>query len=425
MSGYAPFASRATNCRSVSSRAREDQAGCIPTVAEAATYHQGASALQKHNPPPPRNVEASVRETAPTAGFSVDRRRALVSRFWRSASGFWRGPKALTAWLPTAALLASVLLQLLIQYRLNYWGRDFFDAFGRRDSAVLRAQALLFLPLAGASILVAVLGVWSQMTTQRRWRAWLTQHLIDRWLANDLFRKLPFAVGEDQNAEYRIAEDARVATDAPVSMAVGLLKAVLSAGIFIGILWNVGGDLVIGVVGHELTVPKYLVIAVATYSALMTLAMTIIGRRMVKIIAGKNAAEAQFRSIGSNLRERDTAAARSQGEIQQQHSLSLALDDVINRWRELCAQLMRTTLVSQGNVLLAPVIGWVLCAPKYLVGTMSLGEVAQVTAAFVIVQAALNWLVDNYASLADCLSSINRVASLLMVLDQLDSEGRD
>jgi len=355
----------------------------------------------------------------------VDRRRALVSRFWRSASGFWRGPKALTAWLPTAALLASVLLQLLIQYRLNYWGRDFFDAFGRRDSAVLRAQALLFLPLAGASILVAVLGVWSQMTTQRRWRAWLTQHLIDRWLANDLFRKLPFAVGEDQNAEYRIAEDARVATDAPVSMAVGLLKAVLSAGIFIGILWNVGGDLVIGVVGHELTVPKYLVIAVATYSALMTLAMTIIGRRMVKIIAGKNAAEAQFRSIGSNLRERDTAAARSQGEIQQQHSLSLALDDVINRWRELCAQLMRTTLVSQGNVLLAPVIGWVLCAPKYLVGTMSLGEVAQVTAAFVIVQAALNWLVDNYASLADCLSSINRVASLLMVLDQLDSEGRD
>ena len=50
---------------------------------------------------------------------------------------------------------------------------------------------------------------------------------------------------------------------------------------------------------------------------------------------------------------------------------------------------MRTTMVSQGNILLAPVIAWWLCAPKYLVGTMSLGEVAQVTAAFVIVQAAL------------------------------------
>jgi ABC-type uncharacterized transport system fused permease/ATPase subunit len=49
-----------------------------------------------------------------------------------------------------------------------------------------------------------------------------------------------------------------------------------------------------------------------------------------------------------------------------------------------------------------------------------LGEVAQVTAAFVIVQAALNWLVDNYSGLADCLSSINRVASLLLALDELE-----
>ncbi|NTH16451.1 ABC transporter [Agrobacterium rhizogenes] len=351
--------------------------------------------------------------------------RFLIARFWRSASGFWRGPKASNAWIPTAVLLGSVLLQLLIQYRLSYWGRDFFDAFGRRDSAALGAQALLFLPLAGASILVAVLGVWSLMTTQRRWRAWLTQHLIDRWLANDLFRKLQFAVGEDQNPEYRIAEDARVAADTPISMAVGLLKAVLSAAVFISILWNVGGDLVIGVLGHLLTVPKYLVIAVAAYSVVLTLAMTIIGRRLVRVIAGKNAAEAQFRSIGSHLRERDMPATRSQGEIEQHHSLSQALEDVIARWRDLCVQLMRTTLVSQGNVLLAPVIAWVLCAPKYLVGAMSLGEVAQVTAAFITVQAALNWLVDNYASLADCLSSINRVASLLLALDLLDAQGRD
>jgi putative ATP-binding cassette transporter len=350
----------------------------------------------------------------------------LVSRFWRTASGFWRGPTAWSAWLLAALLVGTVLLQLAIQYRLNYWSRDFFDAFGRRDGPTLSAQALTFLPLAGASILVAVLAVWARMTTQRRWRAWLTGRLIDRWLANDLFRQLRFTVGEDQNPEYRIAEDARVATDAPVAMTVGLLTAVLNAGIFISILWNVGGDLVVDIFGHILTVPKYLVIAVAVYSALLSLAVTIIGRRLLPVIAGKNAAEAQFRSIGSHLRERGNPTAASQGETEQHYSLSGALDDVIARWRTLCFQLMRTTLVSQGNVLLAPVIGWILCAPKYMVGTMSLGEVAQVTAAFITVQAALNWLVDNYSGLADCLSSINRVASLLLALDQLeyDSQGR-
>lgn len=74
---------------------------------------------------------------------------------------------------------------------------------------------------------------------------------------------------------------------------------------------------------------------------------------------------------------------------------SEAFDAVIGPWRGLCIQLMRTTLVANGSTLAAPIIGWVLCAPKYLVGTMSLGEVAQAVAAFVMVQTALNWLVDN------------------------------
>src|SRR4051794_18159939 len=40
-------------------------------------------------------------------------------------------------------------------------------------------------------------------------------------------------------------------------------------------------------------------------------------------------------------------------------------------------------IVSYGNILMAPVLAWILCAPKYLVGSMSLGESAQVVAAFV------------------------------------------
>lgn len=145
----------------------------------------------------------------------------------------------------------------------------------------------------------------------------------------------------------------------------------------------------------------------------------------LRVIAAKNAAEAQLRSIGSNLRERAFVTTASLEEADQHRVMSGALDRVIDSWRNLCFQLMRTTTVSQGNLLLAPVISWVLCAPKYLVGAMSLGEVAQVTAAFVLVQAALNWLVDNYAGLADCMSSINRVASLLLALDQLDGTEPD
>ena len=319
-------------------------------------------------------------------------------------------------------LLGSAVLQLALQYRLNYWSRDFFDAFGRRDGSALWTQALLFLLLAGLSILTAVLSIWARMMTQIQWRAWLTRHLIDRWLANDRFLQLHFLRGEDRNPEYRIAEDVRVATDAPVSMAAGLLTALLNVTIFVGILWNVGGDLVVQVLGNVLTVPKYLVITVVLYSVLLTLAISIIGRRMVRVIAGKNAAEAQFRSTAASLRETGDVGLRM-GDAQGRHRrLNAVFDTLIGRYRDLCFQFMRTTLVSHGNLLVAPVIGWVLCAPKYLVGTMSLGEAAQAVAAFVMVQTALNWLVDNYPGLAECLSSVNRVGSLLVALDELDRD---
>jgi putative ATP-binding cassette transporter len=44
-------------------------------------------------------------------------------------------------------------------------------------------------------------------------------------------------------------------------------------------------------------------------------------------------------------------------------------------------------------------------------------------AAFVMVQAALNWLVDNYPGLAECLSSVNRVTALLVAMDELEKDG--
>jgi putative ATP-binding cassette transporter len=244
--------------------------------------------------------------------------------------------------------------------------------------------------------------------------------LIEFWLTSKRVRELRFSLGEDQNPEYRIAEDARVATDAPVNMAGGLLSAFLSAIIFVSVLWNVGGDLDMEVFGHVLTIPKYLVITVFVYSALLSAAMMLIGRNLTRVIEGKNAAEAQFRSVASRLRRYEDSAGPGKSVAAETLPLTAAFNTLVGRWRNLCWQLMRTTLVSQGNVLAAPVIGWILCAPKYLVGTMSLGEVAQAVSAFVIVQSALNWIVDNYPGMAECLSSVNRVGSLLVALDEPD-----
>lgn len=342
-------------------------------------------------------------------------RKRLFARFWRSARGFWFGPSSRTVWLLSALFLVGLLVQLALHYRLNVWTRDFFDALERKDGPGIGQQALLFMPLAVAAVALASLAVWGRMTAQRKWREWLTTHLIENWLANDRYRRLDGIGCAPQNPEYRIAEDARVATDAPVDFAVGLVQSSLTAVIFISVLWTVGGDIVIDGAGGGVTIPGYLVIGAAVYALGTTVGMLVIGRRLVEVIEDKNHAEAEFRRAASGLREN----AHHGDDTDRRLALRTAIGPVIARWRDLCGQFMRTTVISESNSLLAPVVALFLCAPKYLAGTMSLGEVTQAAAAFFAVQAAFNWLVHNYPRLADWTSAVNRVASLLVSLDGL------
>jgi putative ATP-binding cassette transporter len=306
-----------------------------------------------------------------------------------------------------------------VQYRLNFWNRDFFNALERRDAAGLWAQAMSFAPLAFLSVSLSVASIWGRMTTQRKWREWLTKHLLASWLKDDRYRRLKFVTGEYQNAEYRISYDARIATDAPVDMALGLLAAALTALVFIDVLWAVGGSLVIVVGGHRVTIPGYLVLSVCIYSFIFTTAMIAIGRKLPVIIQSENQAEAEMLASASRIRESGENGAAAAVELMERNPVWEALRQILLRWRQLCWQLMGTTMVSQTDLLLAPVFAWLLCTPKYLAGTMTLGELTQASAAFVTVQVAFNWFVDNYQRLSDWRAATNRVASLLLALDQV------
>ena len=99
--------------------------------------------------------------------------------------------------------------------------------------------------------------------------------------------------------------------------------------------------------------------------------------------------------------------------------------NVLKQWARLCGQHMRTTIVSQGSSLIAPVIPILLCAPKFLDGSMSLGQVMQAASAFTIVQTAFGWLVDNYPKMADWTASARRAAALMTALDALDAAERE
>ncbi|WP_128928603.1 SbmA/BacA-like family transporter [Bradyrhizobium guangxiense] len=343
--------------------------------------------------------------------------RQLLGRFWQSASGYWRGPTAWTAWLLVVALIVNVILQLLTQYGLNFWNRDFFNAVGRKDQAELLSQALRFLPLAAASIALAVFSVWARMTLQRSWREWLSPRLYGDWLADDRSPGPSSIEGHHEAPEYRIAEDAKVATDLPIDLVTGLLQSVLTIATFAGVLWSVGGSLTIALDGIAFAIPGYLVLAVIAYSALLVIGIWLTAGRLTRVIEENKRMEAELRAIGTHVRESREGKAVQQTGINDRHAVGAALKAVIAIWRIYCWQLMRMTLVTYTGLLVTPVVGLLLCLPKYLDATMTLGEVVQASAAFVVVQTAFNWFTDNYAKLAEWTASANRVAELLLALD--------
>jgi putative ATP-binding cassette transporter len=134
---------------------------------------------------------------------------------------------------------------------------------------------------------------------------------------------------------------------------------------------------------------------------------------MAEVIERKNQVEADFKFVVARANMR----TMSESLVEDTSILDTAQAAVIHQWRRLCGQYMRTTVVSHGNSLLAPIIGVILCAPNYILGTVTLGEVTQAGAAFFAIQGAFNWLVDNYPRLAEWMSSAYRVGILLNTLD--------
>ena len=344
----------------------------------------------------------------------------LIMRFWCSAVLFWGRNGDRSAWLLSTFSFLIILGNLGTLYGINVWSRELFDALERYQTKTVFFLSLIYFPLLAVSVFFVLGQVWARMTLQRRWRAWLNGHLMDRWLANGRYYKLNLQSGEHKNPEFRIAEDLRVATEAPVDFATGIISALLSAATFVFVLWSLGGSLQLGIAGIHVAVPGFLVITTIVYALLATVSIAWIGRRFIPAAEAKNQAEAEYRYVLTRLRDNAESIALMRGESAERTSVEQSLCQVLRSWRAVCFQCLKTTFVSQTSGFFAPILPVLLCAPKFLDGSLTLGQVMQAASAFTIVQAAFAWLVDNYPKRADWAASARRVASLMIALDHLE-----
>ena len=350
--------------------------------------------------------------------FSLDPR--VAKAFLRFSGGYWSGATAVQAWLLTLGLAAFLITSVGATAGLNWWNRWFFDALERRDQASAALAVPVFFGIIAAMAAIGVGIVLTRETLQVRWRAWLVDQLVDRWLGSQRFYHMGVMGREPANPEYRIADDTRWATEPLTDLAIGLLSAVVGAATFISILWFVGGSYTLRWGTSQLTIPAYMVVLALLYGAVASGLMLLVGRPLVGSVGHKNAAEGHFRAALTRLRENADSIALLDGARSEQAILRGAYRDVVTRWIAIVRQHGRLTWITNASGPMIPIVPLLFAAPKYLAGELTLGQVTQLAAAFVQVQMAISWIVDNYNRIAEWYASARRVMDIVEACDAVD-----
>ncbi len=363
-----------------------------------------------------------ARSETPGVTMAAPSDRQVALRFAALTGGFWRGSCAGRAWFWSLLLATAIILSVFANVTVNRWNGWFFDALEKRDSeSALIAMAVfpvLVLVVAGLGVVILV----SRETFQVHWRQWVTAKLADSWVGQRRFFRLSLSGYEPANPEYRIADDVRWATEPVVDFAIGLLSAVITIITFIEILWEIGGALTLRIGGAPVVIPAYLVLAAIVYAVLVSALVTFVGRRLPSLIAARNEGEARLRFSLMRIRDHGETIALARTEAGERRAVARTYDSLVGRWLAMIRQRGRLTWITNGSGALVPVVPLLLAAPKYLSGEMSLGGVVQVAAAFVAVQNAFNWVLDNFMRIAEWLAAARRVNELADALERVDGE---
>ena len=347
-------------------------------------------------------------------------RRSRMRQFFRTALRYWQGETRWRAWGLTTAVLLFVAAQTASAVGINRWNRWFFDALEQRDVGAVWAAVAWLPPLLAAAALSMSALVVTRMLLQVRWRENLTQRLAGWWIADQRYYRLGFLTKELTAPEYRIAEDVRLAIEPLVELAIGLISAFVTAATFAAILWQVAGSAEITLGATTVVIPSYMALAAILYAGIASFAAYVAGRPLVGRVAKKNEMEAHFRAEMTRLRENAESVALIRGDADERNTAVEHYGRVVAAWLNIIRQQGVIALVLNTNAALFPIVPLLLIAPKFLAGSVTLGAVVQVVAAFSAVQAALIWFVDNVVRLAEWFASVTRVDELMEELEALD-----
>ena len=347
---------------------------------------------------------------------------SFLGKVWNLAQPYWFSEERWRARGLLAAVLALTLGLVYIAVLFNDWNREFYNSLEQKNFADFKDLLLYFSFLAAVYIAAAVYKIYLTQMLEMRWRVWLTRQYLGDWLDKQVYYRLELANHGTDNPDQRIADDLRLFTDGTLNLALGLLTSGVTLASFVAILWSISGPLSLTMAGSEFTVPGYMVWIALAYALVASVLTHFIGRPLIDINFQKERREADFRFSMVRLRENAEGVALYHGEFPEQQGLLARFELIRENWWALMRYTKRLTYFTAGYTQVAIVFPFVVAAPRFFSGAITLGGLTQIANAFGEVQGALSWFVNAYGTLAGWKASVDRLLTFKSALQQATRE---
>jgi putative ATP-binding cassette transporter len=341
----------------------------------------------------------------------IEKKRFPWRDFWALTRPYWSSEERWFARGLLAAIISLNLAAVYLNVVFNEWNNLFYTALQDLDQAAYLHQLFRFSWLAALFIMVAVYRLYLNQMLQIRWRRWLTERFLVRWLDHHAYFRLQLTGGGTDNPDQRIAQDLALFVQLTLSLTLGLLSSVVTLASFLTILWELSGPFSFTLFSHEISIPGYMLWAAIVYALCGTWLINRIGLPLVGLNFHQQRFEADFRYSLVRFRENAEAVALYGGEEREHDNLSRTFVPVVKNWWALMRRQKTLTWWTSGYAQMAIIFPFVVAAPRYFSKAITLGGLMQIASAFGQVQDALSFIITSYSNIAEWRAVVDRLVT--------------
>ncbi len=344
-------------------------------------------------------------------------------QFIKLAGPFWNSENQVAIRLNTVFLIGLTVLQIVMAVVTTQWNADLFDAIEEHSMSGIVAQMGMLAVIFIGSITVTTTHLIVKRKLLIGWRVWLTDKVVSKWMYKGRYYQITFMSKDNHdNPDGRIAEDIRIATEDAIELGHSLFYSILLLGSFTKILWNLSGTINVDLGLVSFTMVGYMVWIAIVYAVCASILGWWMGKPLTAATNARQSKEANYRSGLIKAQEHAQAIAIIHGENDEQKQFKYSFRDIVNTYALQTAAWKQIVVFTSGYSVTSMGLPILVAAPRYIVGTITLGTLMQSVQAFQQMVAALSWPVNNLAGLASWRASVERVLSLVKALDDLEND---